>query len=183
MKKAVLLFFFLLILAEGAAAQEAAWSKPVNGLRARLLILPSDRRDSPFCRVFIEMQNVSNSGGQMRIRFKPDLIVFEVTDRSGKPLLKPNAVFWDGLVPGWETTQLPWTGTIKFQISFPGAGYRPTDKVVVDMGAGRTWAIPQDGGEYKLSGKLTIARQNGDHPYIDWNGTIELPAVKIPKNK
>jgi len=172
-----------LILAIGAVAQESAWSKPINGLRARLLVLPSDNPDSPFCRVFIELQNVGNTGGQMRIRFNPDLITFQVTEKSGKQLLKPSSEVWDGMVPKWETTQLPWTGTIKFQINFPGGGYRLTDKVIVDMGPGRTWPIPQDGVEYELSGKLSIPRQTGDHPFLDWSGTMELPAVAIPRAK
>jgi hypothetical protein len=183
MKKAVLLFFALLILAASATAQDSSWSKSINGLRARLLVLQPDKTYFPFCQVFIELQNVSNIGGQMRIRFTPDAMTFKVTDKSGRQLLKPSSGVWDGMVPKWETTQLPWKGTMKFQISFAGAGYRPTDKVIIDMGPGRTWPIPQDGVEYELSGKLIIERKIGDHPYLDWSGTLELPPVNIPKSK
>jgi len=183
MKKALLISLSILILAAGVAAQETEWSKPFNGLRARLFVFPSDKADSPFCRVFIEMQNVGGVGGQMRIRFNPDRITFQVTDKTGKQLMRPSSVVWDGMVPPWETTQLPWTGTIKFQISFPGAGYRLTDKAIIDLGPGRTWTIPQDGTEYLLSGKLTIEKKSGDHPYMDWSGTLDLPPVEILKPK
>jgi len=156
------------------------WSKPVNGLRARLTILPSDKADSPFCRVFIEKQNVSNVMGQKNVRFDPDRLDLQVTDvTNGKPLAPTNAPY-DGFAPSWNPTPIPYAGSTRFQISFPGAGYRPADRVIVDMGWSRTWVIPP-GGWYMLSGKLTIPAQKGDHSYMDWSGTLELPAVRIPR--
>src|SRR5437588_2794087 len=55
-----------------AAGDDAGWSMPVKGLRARLVVLPSEKADSAFCRVFIEFENVDDVVGQKKIRFTPD---------------------------------------------------------------------------------------------------------------
>ena len=91
---------------------------------------------------------------------------------------------YDGMSPLWEPTLLPYAGTIKFQVTFPGLGYHPNnDKVILDVGPSRAWIVPQDGSAYWLSGKFTVEKQKGDHPYANWSGTIELPKVEIPKAK
>lgn len=160
--------------------EDSGWSAPVNGLRSRLSVLPSDKPDSPFYRVFIEMQNVSNTMGQKKIRFSPDSLELQVTDvTNGKPLPVANGPY-DGMKPFWDPTPIPYGGSIKFQVSFPGMGYRPADKLIVDMGPMKTWVLPPDGW-YMLSGRLVISAQTGDHPYMDWSGTLELPKVRIPK--
>jgi hypothetical protein len=53
-----------------------------------------------------------------------------VTGANGKELAAVNGDY-DGMSPDWETIALPYAGTMKFQISFPGLGYGPTDKVIV----------------------------------------------------
>ena len=126
---------------------------------------------------------MSDSAGQKRIRFTPDKLALRVTDKSGKELSIAGG-HYDGMSPLWETIPLPYAGTLKFQISFPGLGYHPTkDKVIVDVGARKSWVIPQDGTTYYLSGNCTVRREKSDHPYMDWSGTLELPKVEIPGAK
>lgn len=181
--KHVLVVLALAMLVGCASHDEATWSAPVNGLRARLIVLPSETNRTPFCRVLIEMQNVADVAGQLKIRFNPDRLKLRVTDQAGKELQVANGSY-DGSVPLWDPTLLPMGGTIKFRISFPGLGYHPdTDKVIVDVGPLQAWVIPQDGSTYWLSGNLVIDHQVGDHPYMDWSGTLELPKVAIPKAK
>lgn len=165
------------------ASEDAPWSKPVNGLRARLLVLPSEKPESPFCRVYIELQNVSDVAGQKRLRFNPDKLTLIVADKSGKELAVANHPY-DGRFPLWEPMLLPYDGTLKFRISFPGLGYRPgSDKVIVDVGPSKAWVIPQNGSTYYLSGTLSIKKEAGDHPHSDWSGTLTLPKVEIPRAK
>jgi hypothetical protein len=170
--------------ASGAAAHAsgdgALWSRPVNGLRARLLVMPAEEPASPFCRVFIEMQNVDDVVGQKRIRFTPRQLDLHVTKSGGEQLSLAGGAY-SALEPFWEPTLLPYRGTIRFQISFPGLGHRATDKVIVDIGESRTWIVPQDGSTYWLSGSLSIGRLKSDHPITDWVGTLDLPSVEIPK--
>jgi hypothetical protein len=178
-----LLTFLLLIASTVAASGDAdGWSKAVQGLRARLDVLPSTNEDSPFTRVFIEFENVSDVMGQKRIPFSPDRLSLRVTDKDGNELARSNHSY-DGMSPLWETLALPYAGSMKFRISFPGLGYLPgRDKVIVDVGGANAWVIPQDGKSYFLSGTLVIDRENNG-PQREWSGTLDLPMVQIPSAK
>ncbi len=165
------------------SADNAEWSNPINGLRARLLVLDPQKPNSRFCRVFIEFENVADVMGQMHIRFATRKLKLRVTNQDGKDLAIATTAY-DGFSPNWEAIALPYGGVLKFQISFPGLGYNPaTDKVIVDVGAGAAWVIPQDNSIYYLSGTLSISPEMGDHPYMDWSGVLDLPRVAIPKAK
>ena len=180
--KYVALFLLLAVSTLQALDDEAVWSSPVKGLRARLLIRPPQKQDSPFYRVYIEFENVDDVMGQKKIRFSPDKLDLHIADKNGKELRTANGPY-DGMSPVWEPTLLPYSGTLRFQISFPGLGYRPTDKVIIDVGSTKAWVVPQDGSTYYLTGSLSIHKEESDHPHMDWSGTLELPKVEIPKGK
>lgn len=171
----------LLVLSASAAEVIPQWSEPVNGLRARLYILPAEKHDDPFCRIFIEMQNVEDVIGQKRIRFSPKRLHLQVADSRGTLLPIANGEY-DGTSPRWDPIMLPYSGIIQFRISFPGLGYQPNeDKVIIDMGPSQSWVIPQS-DTYYLSGTLSISKEPGDHPTMDWSGSISFPKVEIPKS-
>lgn len=154
-----------------------AWSEPVNGLSARLS-LERDMK-SPFLKVFIEIKNRAEVMGGRKIRFSPDKVSLAVLDAKGEPLEKATGPY-DGMSPNWDTLILPYGGTLRFQISFPGLGYHPgKDKVLIDLGPSQCWSIP-DGKRFFLSGQLSILKEQGDHPYMDWSGVLNLPAIPIP---
>ncbi len=155
------------------------WSQPVRGLRARLTVLPPLQGNPSFCRVMLEFENVSDVVGQINIRFTPERLRLQVTDRSGKRLAVA-ARGYDGVAPTWEPIPLPFGGTVRFQVSFPGLGFRPEDKLIIDAGTENAWVVPQDGTTYYLSGSLTIAEEKSDRPFLDWSGTIGLPQSEIP---
>ena len=184
MKQLFVVIALLMIFASCGFAQEGDWSEPVNGIRARLSVYTPDELNPRCYRVLIEIQNVSPFAGQMKIRYSPERVTFQVADKTGKRFLERSNNPWSGQGgTGWEPTLLPNGGTIKFPIHLPGTGYRLTDTAILDMGAGQTWMIPQDGTTYFLSGRFQLERQNGDHPYnpyIDWSGTLLLPPVEIP---
>jgi hypothetical protein len=76
---------------------------------------------------------------------------------------------------------VPFEGTLRFRISFPGLGYKPgRDTTIIDLGSQYSWSIPKD-GEWFLSGTVKIDRQPGDHASMDWSGTLLLPKVRIPE--
>jgi hypothetical protein len=161
-----------------ACGEGDAWSKSDKGLRGRLVVLPAEKPDSPFCRVFIELQNTEEVMGQRKVRFKPEKLDFQVTDQDGNVLVRANGSY-DGITPGWEPILLPYAGTIKFQISFNGLGYHPDrDRIIVDLGPSRSWIIPPT-GDYFLTGTFSVAREPGDHPIMDWSGTLTFPPAKI----
>lgn len=158
--------------------EDRGWSVPVNGLRARLSVLSAESAGDPFFRIYIEIQNVDNLMGQKKIRFHTDRLEIRVADIYGKELATTDRPY-SGFAPEWATTMLPTEGTIKFRITFPGAGFKPDGSTLIDLGPRRIWIIPAD-GHFNLSGKLVIPRVDGDHPLMDWSGTLELPKVRIP---
>jgi len=167
---------FIALLAPLLAA-EPQWSEPVNGIRARLSL--ARQKDSPFLKVFIEFQNTSDVAGIKKLRFSPETIRAQVADDNGTPLKTPVGSY-GGLSPTWVPLGLPFEGTLRFRISFPGMGYRrDQDRTIIDLGFDSCWVIP-DGSSYFLSGELTIPKQEGDHPHFDWNGTLILPKIPIP---
>ena len=158
-------------------AAEPEWSEPVNGVRARLSL--ERQKDSPFLKVFIEFHNTSDVAGMKKLRFTPDKIQAQVTDERGTPLQTTRNPY-DGTSPAWEPLQLPFEGTMRFRISFPGLGYQPNrDRTIIDFDPQASWIIPED-RTYFISGVLTIPKKEGDHPHLDWNGTLNLPKIPIP---
>lgn len=154
------------------------WSEAVNGLRARLSI--EREKDSPFLKIFLEIQNTSDVSGNKALRFTPDSITPTVTNKIDKELQRATGPY-SALIPTWTPLMLPCEGTMRFRINYPGLGYDPKkDKAIIDMGPLQTWRIPEN-GEWYLSGSLKIEKQEGDHPYMDWSGTLSLPKVRIPQ--
>jgi hypothetical protein len=185
MTKSKIRYVFLLaamMTSTAFATEDASWSKPVNGIRARLAVLPSEKPNEPFCRVYLEFQNVSDVAGQIKIPFSPSQLAIIATDKNGKKLAPPTFLPYSALVPSkWQPLFLPLDSTIKFRISYPGLGYKPgEDKVIVDVGPSQAWVIPQDGSAHYLSGEFTIKKEKSDPPRTDWNGTLVLPKVEIP---
>jgi hypothetical protein len=174
-------FVCSVIAALAVAPSDAKWSEPVSGLRGRLIVERAKEPDSPFCRVFIELENVDDVAGQKRIRFQLERLSLRVVDKDGKALPPPTEVHYDGSKPNWEPIALPMEGAIKFRVSFAGLGYRPNvDTTIVDIDGTQVWVIPQTGGPYYLSGSFTIAKEKGDRTYSDWSGTLNFPNAEIP---
>ncbi len=170
--------FILLALVISGRAEDQPWSESVNGLRARLSIERAE--DSPFLKVFLEIQNTSDVAGLKTIRFTPDSITPTVTNTADRELHRANGPY-DGMSPDWTPLKLPFEGTMRFRINFPGLGYDPErDKIIVDLGSLHTWSIPEE-GRWFLSASLNIAARQGDHPSMDWSGVILLPKVPLPQ--
>jgi hypothetical protein len=178
---AIVLTVISTIVSPVEVSEDALWSKPDNGVQARLLVLPGKKPNEPFCRVYLEFQNVSDVMGQTKIRFSPGNLTLAVTNKNGRKLATPSSINYDGPFPLWESN-LPYDGTLKFRISLTGLGYRPgKDKVIIDVGTNNVWVVPQNSSTYYLSGTLSIKKEKGDHPHTDWSGTLTLPKVEIPK--
>jgi hypothetical protein len=162
------------------ARADEKWSEQVNNIRARLC-LESDPKSS-FLKVFVEFQNVADFMGSIKIRFKPEHLRLEVKDSKDHSLEKPGSVNYSGMKPLWEPLLLPFEGNLRFRVSFPGFGTKQgNSRTIIDLDPGQIWVLPEQ-GEYFLSGKLTVPEHRGDHPSLDWSGTLVLPTIKIPRS-
>jgi len=177
----ILLVFSILGIVHAQDA-DTLWSNVDNGLRGRLTVALPAKGNSPFFRVYIELQNVGNVLGQKTINFSPEKMIFKITSKDGG-LLPPDQGLYDGIMPGWEPISLPLEGTIKFPIVCQGLAVRPGTKAVIDLDTPRTWIIPQDGRTYYLSGSLTIPRDLSGPSQMVWYGTLHFPPAKIPNVK
>lgn len=178
--KAFLVAVLVIAFSAQIRASEAldSWSETVNGLRARLSV--ERDKDSPFVKVFLELQNTSDVAGIKTIRFTRKSITPTVTNKAGEELQRALGMY-SSLSPDWTPLKLPFDGTMRFRISFPGLGFnQEKDKTIVDLGSQHSWIIPQE-GEWFLSGSLKIDKQEGDHSSMDWSGTLSLPKIRIPQ--
>jgi hypothetical protein len=166
-------------MAQMSWAQGLVWSNNVDGMRARLSL--ERQTGSPFLKVSIEFQNTANFAGSRKLRFTPSSIEPLVVDEDGHMPDKKVAGAYDAMVPRWEPLLVPFGGDIRFQISFPGMGYFPGDRTIIDLGPSNCWIIPH-GQPYFLTGFLTIPKEKGDSPFMDWSGTLVLPKIPIPTN-
>ncbi len=189
MKKAgsLIIFFCLLLVGRSQAMpidyEAGRWSEPVNGLRGRLLIEPRPKvNDSTIIGVALELMNVSDH--PIMILNSPELINTELFNGAGKPIEPRRDLPMDGLVPFPEWKSIPSGQSIKFAIESHSAGV-PLGVIFIDLYAhgdvDRVWTPDPavQGSEYYLRGTFQQGKDLKDSPPASWNGTINLPFVKI----
>jgi len=192
MKWALVLILMPLLLQ--AADEEGAWSNPVQGLRGRLLISPSQEPelDKTFD-VIIEFQEVGietslgKTHRDITVRFSQEDPSCSVADANGHAIPPMSPLDMDMLVRMWDLV-LPEKGRLTFPIGAGGRSYpgqaQPAG-MPLRIGLIESWIIPTSGGPYYLSGTLTVARDTHpfthEEPYRGWTGTLVLPPVKLPE--
>ena len=189
MKKVWPLTTFICLMLVGVAQampidyKEGAWSKPVNGLRGRLLIEQRPTiNDSMIIGVVLELENVSDR--PLLVLNDPALADVELFDGAGKPIASRRDLPLDGLVayPEWKT--IPPHQSIQFAIESHSVGV-PHGVIFIDLYAhnyvDRVWTPDPavHGSEYFLHGTFRHAKDVKDDLPTHWNGTLELPFVKI----
>jgi|GEM_PF-3146282 len=188
MKASLLILLFSCGLSSGLFAEEplpqssvsiSSWSNVDDGLKARFFLETQTNR--PHLKVSVEFENVSKVAGMMRIPFEPANLQLQVVDEDGallKPLVAPD---YSALTPVWEPLLLPFDGTIKFNISFPGLAFKPgVHKTILDLGPSSSWYIP-DHPRYYLQAAIKFPNQPSKP--MPKGKTLKIPQVLIPLNK
>jgi hypothetical protein len=183
--KLFFLFIFLVfpfLQTVHATDDNSPWSRADNGLRGRLAVVVPAKGNAPFFRIFVELQNVADVLGQVKINFSPTKMTFKITSKDGA-VLAPDQGPYDGMIVGWVPIFLPFDGTIKFPIECQGLAVPPGTKAIIDLDSPRIWIIPQDGKTYFISASLTTPEDKSDHSAMIWHGTLNFPPAKIPNAK
>lgn len=158
------------------------WSKPVQGVRGRLVLIKGAPVNGTVqIHVYLELQNVSDVANPIHLASGRSFS-FDLTDANGRSksesgmevdVIVPDDLF--GLV-------LPYESTLRFLVSVTGVGI-PKDKAaqisVPHESSFKSWVIdPGNDSLYFLSGifKTTAQRQ----PHQTWSIVLELPKVQIP---
>jgi hypothetical protein len=194
-----LLFLFLLTPLLHAAGGEGAWSKPVQGLQARLVISPSHEPelDKTFD-VILELQEVGIETSMGRTHDFITLRLMEkeeiggsVADANGHPIAVSGPLDFDQFLRNWDEV-VPPKGHLSFPIGSVGSkphaphpGQASAAGTLLGLGM-QEWIIPFTGGPYYLSGTLTVAKpprplpSQHEEPYRGWTGQMALPPVELP---
>jgi hypothetical protein len=162
---------------------DESWSKPVDGLRGRLVV-PTDQKldKDPFVRIYLELQNTLNVLGDRKIRYTDEALSLKVTDESGRTI-PGSCSGYEGFTDVHQGVLMPFDSQLRFLINQHGADVPAGTAQIIDFGAKNCWIIAaSDHHAYFLSGTMTIPEQHGDHPVLSWHGTLEFPRVLLPKN-
>ena len=158
------------------------WSKPVQGVRGRLLLIKGAPVNGTVqIHVYLELQNVSDVGSSIHLA-PGQSFSFDLTDANGrsKPeageevdVMTPDDPF--GLV-------LPHESTLRFLISVTGAGI-PKGKAaqisVPHESRFKSWVIDRGSASpYYLNGIFKATAQW--QPHQTWSLILELPKVRVP---
>jgi hypothetical protein len=139
----------LSLTVSGAAAPAPEWSKPINGLVARLEL----SRGEPFegvqiIKTRIFLKNVQTAASLLSIDWPHWKLTWHVEDAAGNVLAKANGPY-DGESPIPQELVLPFQGELSFDITEHGAGVMPGKTfAMLDLGPENVWAIPHDGKTY-----------------------------------
>ena len=164
-----------------AAGDEAgAWSKPVNGLQARLSFAQKETSNgTPIITAYLELRNVSDRANVMEVPLESRQMEFSVTDTAGKAVAPANGPY-DGISVERGVIRLPYDSRRRFNVTQRGAGIPRDQAGLLDLGAGRDWVFKRgDEGAYYLHARLTVKETNGQR----WSGTIRVPKARVPVGK
>jgi hypothetical protein len=154
------------------------WSKPVNGLQARLAFTHRETvNGTPIINTYLELRNVSDTAVVMEIPFGKDHMQFTVTDENGNKVAPADGPF-DEITCEIGTLRLPLDSWMRVNIASRGAGIPKDQAAHLDLGPMTHWYFPRgEQKSYYLQAKYTIAEPQ--RKGAQWHGTLEIPKVKI----
>ena len=167
--------------AASAAPIEGAWSAPVDGVRARLVVTPFvDASKHAQLAIAIELDNASDRGMPITIAAgaPSQMIDLALADENGKPI-KQSAVGGNEITPPPFLLALPVRSTLKWVIAENAYEYVPSGIVMLRPFSLTAWNVPAKHGAFVMTATL--------HPVSSkavtgsWAGkTIDVPGVKLP---
>ncbi len=118
----------------------------------------------------------------MHIYYAPSKSPFrcELHDSLGKTNAGSYGVYSGGIPdPCWLA--LPYDSSLRVRVTLGGFGIPQTNGFFIAGQISDAWVIPSGTtNEYYLSGTFTVtAPKNDTRPHI-WEGTLELPQVRVP---
>jgi hypothetical protein len=178
----------MLTSTSAAAQQDSAWSAPVDGLRARLLVLTSSIAGPPFVGIHLELQNV-RTGPRDTIRVWSDIVdrmlrlVAEDSAGVRYPTVMLNSfgkegdtasarwrVFAPGQVVRMLLTDAAW---VNYGQDLDRPSLRPLQYQMFDLMRGNETAA-------FLRGTFTPPL-SPDPLAPGWYGTLVLPRIRVPR--
>ncbi len=160
-----------------------AWSKPVQGLEARITLVEKVKINGTRSLVpYLELRNVSDSASPFKVRCSQEHVKFELIGADGKVVRDGLTLPRSGPHPDPGTVVLPIDSSMRIGMHCTNWGV-PKDApamVATDSGA---WVLQsQENGKVFLRATIKGARLDSD-PDRTWHGTIATPLVKVEWSK
>ena len=174
-------------VASPSSADEAGWSREVDGLTARLSLREREvLNGTPIFSTYLELRHSSGVANPIAVSWPGKSLKFEVVDGAGKNVA-PSSAPYDGWIVDVPDLVIPYDSTIRINVSLSGEGVPPDQAALLDFGAEQSWVLPRNGGQYTLSAVLEIADGKapiGKDSLRHWHGRIETPGIDIlPRNE
>jgi hypothetical protein len=174
----------------GGADEPGAWSKPVNGLQARLCFTRKEKLNgTPIIITYLELRHASNDADVIELPLDGKEVAFDftVTASDGKSV-PPAAGRFQELTQEVGLIRLPYDSLLRVNIAHHGASVPKDHAAHLDLGAdaavdGRApapavWDFKRgDKQTYYLEAKLTVKKRDDKRR---WSGSISIPKVKLP---
>jgi hypothetical protein len=163
-----------------AASATGEWSKEVNGVQGRLIVsedpMVNGTRMFP---IYLELRNVSDVINPIEIYYTGDSTKGTVVNKHGKEV--PTGAYVTSTIdptPFWIT--LPYDSLLRFRLSMTGYGVPKNGGALLGLNDG-PWIIkPDSNAPYFLQATFAAVAKKDSGKYRQWQGTLNLPKVKIP---
>ena len=149
------------------------WSKPVNGLQARLAI--ENWRD-PIVAVYLELRNVKDLLNTMTVPIDAQRIDFELRDDDGKKVPIPGLPR-SGPVVELKDFQLPFESSLRLNLSVSTVGVPDVNTMIALRS--HVWPLKEGApATYKLRASFK-AEKPERFSHTLWHGEIHVPPVRV----
>lgn len=171
------LLYLTIVSTVTAADPDSGWSKPSNGLQARLSFTKTEGfNGTPYFVTYLELRNVSEVANVMEVPLAIESISFELRDETGRVIAPANGPY-DGLNVDLGMLRLPYDSSLRFNIASRGAGVPKDHAGLLDLGSSNNWTFQVgDKHTYSLTAKFTIAKSKSRA----WSGSIDVPPTTLP---
>ncbi len=180
----------------GLVSEAGAWSKTVDGVQGRLVVLPGTvYKGTRLPHVYLELRNVSDVGSPKDVNYNNgEGLTLEVVDAQNKRIAPHHGAPFNQIMPLPFGVMLPFDSDLRFLVSLSGYGIPrqpglfleiggPHGPVFLPYGTPRafflrgtfaTGAEKRANAQGHWSGVLTVPEARGQ-----WSGILSLPSVDV----
>ena len=175
------LFCVLVLLSTSAVhaadkSSDEGWSAPTNGLRARIVLHQQPRPDRPLKLVpYLELQNVDDVMGQLKVSCDTKHCIFELVDGEGKPVHDGESGDRSGPYANPGTIGLPIDSSIRINMDCYCWGLSKDAAATVATDSAAWWLKAQQRGKVFLRVTLKGMKDvRTDDASRMWQGQIQV---------
>jgi len=162
------------------AEEIGAWSDRVDGIQGRLIAnRVSDFYGTKMVNVYLELKNPG--AGPIEISFGDDTLKSRVVDSTESQVIKPTEASMSVFFPPPQRLILPYDSTLRFRVSVSGYGIPKEAGTAIQMIEGLLLFKSDQKQQFFFESSLTSKAKIVDTSVRQWEGTIKLPKVLIPK--